>query len=162
MKKLSCALLLVALGGHAQESPVDPLVAMGQRNDAINWAYALRDPLRRLKDRVVTTYGIASLAGIVCAVDQPRGAVMYREAIADLDSLEGDFVESKQVLPVATFSGMWKLAVIAGKKCDPHLPPPSEGAREWRENERREAPAYLEKARKKISDNPDRAAQLGQ
>jgi hypothetical protein len=158
-----CAFLLTAWCGRAQDTPVDPLVAMGQWNDALNWVSALRDPLRRLNDHILTTYGIASLGAIVCPMDRSLGAVMYREAIKDLNTNPySGFLDSKKVLPVATFSGLWKLVVEPSKKCDPNLPRPNDGARARRESERSQAGPYLEEARKKIADNPDRAAQLGQ
>lgn len=157
-----CAFLLTAWCGRAQDAPVDPLVAMGQWNDAINWTSAIRDPLRRLTDHVVTTYGLASLGGITCPLDRSLGADMFREAVEDLNNLPtGSFMESKKVLPVATFSGLWKLVMGPGKKCDPRLQP-NDRARARRENERGEVGTYLQKARDLLADNPDRAAQLGQ
>ena len=142
---------------------MDPLVAMGQWNDAINWTSAIRDPLRRLTDHVVTTYGLASLGAITCPVDKALAADMFREAVADLNNIPtGGFLDSKKVLPVATFSGLWKLVMGPGMKCDPRLPQPNDGARARRENERGEVANYLDQARKQLADNPERAAQLGQ
>jgi len=43
--------------------------------------------MRRMSNPVVTAYGIASLAAVVCAVDKGVGADLFREALADLNSL---------------------------------------------------------------------------
>ncbi len=108
---------------------------------------------------VVTTYGIASLAAILCTADKSIGAGLFREAIADLNNVPDDiFRDSGKVLPVATFSGLWKVVMGPGAKCDAALPQPSDHAREKRESERRQASAFLEQA--KFTDDYDRAAQL--
>jgi hypothetical protein len=157
-----CALVLAAAASaNAQDAPDEHLAVMAEWNDAISWTSALREPMRRMVNHVVTTYGIASLAAVVCPVDQPRAADMFREAVAGLNSLPGDpFHESRKTLPVATFSGLWKVVMGPGLKCDPNLPQPSDAARAKRDSERREASTYLAQA--KVMDDPDRAAQLAQ
>lgn len=134
---------------------------MADWNDAISWTSALREPIRRLTNRVVTTYGIASLATVACPVDKELGSDLFREAVEDLNSVpDATFHDSKKVLPVATFSGLWKLVMGPGMKCDARLPQPNDRARAKRDAERQEAASYLEQA--KVADDPDRAAQLAQ
>ena len=134
---------------------------MAEWNDAINWTSALRDPLRRMTNHVVSTYGIASLGAVVCPADQPLAADLFREAVASLNNLADDaFHDAPKVLPVATFSGLWKVIMGPGLKCDPSLPQPSDHARARRDSERSEAPSFLQQA--KLADDADRAAQLAQ
>jgi hypothetical protein len=130
-------------------------------NDAAAWASGLREPMRRMTNPVAVTYGIASLAAILCPVDKPLGADLFREAVSDLNNTPDDmFRDSGKVLPVATFSGLWKLVMGPGAKCDATLPQPSDHAREKREAERRQAASFLAQA--KFTDDYDRAAQLAQ
>ncbi len=134
---------------------------MAEWNDAINWTSALREPMRRMTNHVTSTYGIAWLAAVMCPADQSIAADMFREAVAGLNALpDASFHDSQKVLPVATFSGLWKLVMGPGVKCDPGLPQPNDQARAKRESERREASSYLEQA--KVTDDSDRAAQLAQ
>jgi hypothetical protein len=134
---------------------------MADWNDAISWTSAVREPMRRLTNRVVTTYGIASLATVACPVDKELASDLFREAVEDLNSVpDATFHDSKKVLPVATFSGLWKLVMGPGMKCDARLPQPNDRARAKRDAERQEAASYLEQA--KVADDPERAAQLAQ
>jgi hypothetical protein len=156
-----CALCLALVCAEAQDAPDEHLGAAAEWNDAINWTSALREPLQHLTNHVTSTYGIASLAAVICPADQSIGADMFREALAGLNELPGaSFHDSQKVLPVATFSGLWKVVMGPGVKCDPSLPQPNDEARAKRESERREASSYLEQA--KVTDDPDRAAQLAQ
>jgi hypothetical protein len=146
---LICAAL--ALSAQAQDQAAV--------NDAVSWVSGVRDPLRRMTNQVVTAYGIASLAALVCPVDKGVGSGLFHEALADLNGIpENIFQDSTKLLPVATFSGLWKLVVGPGIKCDPALPQPSDHARERRDAERRQAAAFLAQA--KFTDDYDRAAQL--
>jgi len=159
-----CALVLFgAAAAHAQDAPAEPLLTLADWNDAVSWTSALREPIRRLTSRVVTTYGIASLADIACPLDRSLGSDLFREAVTDLNSVpDASFHDSRKVLPVATFSGLWKLVIGRGLKCDAALPQPNDRAREKRESERREASSFLGEARIRMSDDPERAAQLAQ
>lgn len=153
--------MLVAWCGYAQETPGTFLSASAEFNDAINWTSALRDPMRRMTNRAVTAYGIASLGAITCPVDKGLGADLFREAVVDLNNVpDAIFRDSKKVLPVATFSGLWKAVMGPGKKCDSRLSAPNDHAQARRDSERSEASSYLEQA--KVTDDPERAAQLAQ
>ena len=155
-----CALLLAAAPARAQNPP-EPFSAMSDWNDAISWTSAIREPMRRLTNRVVTTYGIASLATVACPFDKDLASDLFREAVDDLNSVpDATFHDSKKVLPVATFSGLWKLTMGPGMKCDARLPQPNDRAWEKRDSERREASSFLGQA--KVAEEPDRAAQLAQ
>jgi hypothetical protein len=153
-----CSALLAAAAAQAQNND---LAAIAEWSDALSWTSALREPMRRMTNPVVTAYGIASLGAIVCPADQSLGADLFEEAVADLNAIpDSVFHDSLKVLPVATFSGLWKVVVGPGMKCDPALSQPNDGARAKREFERREAASFLEQA--KLADNYDRAAQLAQ
>jgi hypothetical protein len=158
--RVICALCLAVLCAEAQDAPEEHFGAVAEWNDAINWTSALREPMRRMTNQVTSTYGIASLAAVMCPADQSIAADMFREAVAGLNALPDTFRDSQKVLPVATFSGLWKVVMGPGVKCDPSLPQPNDQARAKREAERREASSYLEQA--KVTDNPERAAQLAQ
>lgn len=156
---LVCAVAVTACLFAQDASPA--LADLAAANDAISWAAGLREPMRRMTNPVVTAYGIASLAALICPADKGVGSDLFHEALTDLNNLPGNvFQDSRRALPVATFSGMWKMVVGPGLKCDPTLPPPSDNARQRRELERREASAFLAQA--KFTDDYERAAQLAQ
>jgi len=137
------------------------LSAIAEWNDAFSWTSGLRDPIRRMTNAVVIGYGIASLGAIACPFDKSLGADLFREAVADLNNVpDGMFHDSPKVLPVATFSGLWKLTMGPGMKCDATLPQPNDRAREKRASERREAASFLSQAQ--ATGDDDRAAQLVQ
>lgn len=134
---------------------------MAEWNDALAWTSALREPMRRMTNPVVTAYGIASLGAIACPADQALGSELFHEALADLNAIpDGAFHDSPKVLPVATFSGLFKIVVGQGVKCDPDLPQPNDHAKAKRDAERHEAAQFLAQA--KMVDDYDRAAQLAQ
>lgn len=162
MPRYICALALAAATcAKAQDAPVEPISAIAEWNDALSWTSGLRDPIRRMTNPVLTTYGVASLAAIVCPFDTGLGSDFFREAVADLNNIPDDiFHNSGKVLPVATFSGLWKVVMGQGMKCDATLPQPNDHARAKRESERREAASFLDQA--KVTDDYDRAAQLAQ
>src|SRR5581483_3222895 len=68
------------------------------------------------------------------------------------------FQDARKALPVASFSGMWRVVVTPGLKCDPRLPQPSDSARAKREFEKRQSNVFLSQA--KFTDDYERAAQL--
>lgn len=157
------ALLVIAAAAKPQEPS---LAAIGEWTDALSWTSSLREPMRRMTNPVVTTYGIASLAAIACQFDEPLGSGMFREALADLNDLpDGIFHDFGKLLPVATFSGLWKLVLGPGIKCDKSMPQPNDRARAKRESEKSEAGSFLKQAKEDLKQpkdavDYDRAAQL--
>src|SRR5258708_5401995 len=78
--------------------------------DAVEWTVAQRGRMALMANPVVRIYGTASLARTVCPVDPSAASGLYRDAIASLFNLVDDaFTESSTtVLPVGSFSGLWK------------------------------------------------------
>ena len=95
-----------------------------------------------------------------------RASGLYRDAIASLFNLpDRAFAErGTTVLPVGSFSGLWKYVVPAALKCDPGLAAMAENqrARERMIAERTGANATLRRARELLNDKTmlDRAAQV--
>jgi hypothetical protein len=123
---------------------------------------------------VVRVHGTASLAAVVCAEDRSEAAGLYRDAISAMHNLPQDSftVKGTTVLPVASFTGLWKYIVPAAVKCDPSLAEAAanQRSRERLEAERAGANATLKRAWELIDpsqvldkqDNNDRAAQIAQ
>jgi hypothetical protein len=119
--------------------------------DALEWAVALRGRIREMHNPVVVAYGTGRLAAVVCAKDPVPGAGIFRDAIAFTDGIASDAFLQKgtTVLPVASFSGLWKFVMPAALKCDATLYQPSIAAR---------AKARMDEERRKANDTLHRAA----
>src|SRR5437016_3474893 len=91
--------------------------------DALEWTVAQRGRMAQMTNRVVQVHGIASLGALVCAEDRGAGSSLFREAITSLHGIpQSNFDERRtMVLPVASFTGLWKHVVPAALKCDPGL-----------------------------------------
>src|SRR5689334_19265509 len=91
--------------------------------DAIEWTVSQRGVMAQMSNPVVRVHGTASLARVVCPADSSAASGLYRDAIASLFNLpDGAFGErGTTVLPVASFSGLWKYVIPAALKCDPAL-----------------------------------------
>src|SRR5437660_8959911 len=87
--------------------------------------------MQQMANPVVRTYGTSSLARVVCPVDQSAASSLYRDAIAGLFNVSsGAFGErGTTVLPVASYSGLWKSVIPAALKCDPGLAAVAENQR---------------------------------
>jgi hypothetical protein len=164
MKCWLCLLLTAASVAFAQDSP--------KLRDALEWTTAQRGRMNEMTNRVVRVHGTASLAAVVCAEDRSAGAGLYRDAIGALHNLPQDAFTGKgtTVLPVASFTGLWKYVIPAAVKCDPALAEAAanQRSRERLEAERAGANATLKRAWELIDpsqvldkqDNNDRAAQI--
>ncbi|MGD0498666.1 MAG: hypothetical protein ABSC23_09555 [Bryobacteraceae bacterium] len=115
-----------------------------------------------MQDPVVSLYGRARLAALVCQLDKAAGSKMFREAWTDLKSLSDDaFDASKTPLPVATFSAMWALVIPPAKACDRDVPWDDNRLLERRDAEgRNKANLWLNKALN--TADPHRVAQLAE
>ena len=121
---------------------------------------------------VVRIHGTASIARLVCPLDPVAASGLYRDAITSLFNVSsGAFGErSTTVLPVGSFSGLWKYVVPAALKCDPGLASTAQNqkARERLDQERAGANATLRRAYGMLdpelvldkADMLDRAAQV--
>lgn len=137
--------------------------AAAQPRDGLEWAVALASRFASSTNPVVTDYAYARLGEVVCGKDPAHGAELLRQALAGLNLVTLDnFTWSGHVLPVSSYTGLFKLTTAAARKCDPSL----EGsvnlasAQGKMDEERRLANTRLSQARGFIKDNPDRAAQL--
>jgi hypothetical protein len=137
--------------------------------ETVEWIVSLRGRMAQMANPVVRVHGTASLARTVCPVDPSAASGLYREAISSLFNLpDGAFGErGTTVLPVGSFSGLWKYVIPAALKCDPGLVAVAENqrARERMTAERTGANATLRRALEVLNsdkrDMADRAAQIG-
>ncbi len=156
--------LLVCGALYAQDSD--------KMRDALEWTVALRGRMAQMSNPVVRVHGIASVARLVCPLDPVAASGLFRDAITSLFNIgTGAFGErATTVLPVASFSGLWKYVVPAALKCDPTLSSTAQNqqARERLNAERTGANATLGRAYGMLSpelvldkaDMLDRAAQV--
>src|SRR5215471_12848373 len=140
--------------------------------DALEWTSAQRGRMTQMTNRVVQVHGVASLGALVCAEDRSEGSGLFRQAIAALHSVPSSSFTEKgtMMLPVASFTGLWKYVVPAALKCDPGLAEAANSSQDKArlESEKRNANATLLRAYELIDprnpldklDNNDRAAQL--
>jgi hypothetical protein len=169
MFRATIAIFAVCFACTAQER--DPL--RDPLRDSVEWTISLRGYMAQMANPVVRVYGTASLARAVCAVDSAAASSLYRDAITGLFNISTSAFGERgtTVLPVASFSGLWKYVIPAALKCDPGLAAVAENqrARERMTAERVGANATLGRAYALI--NPqlpldkqmmlDRAAQVG-
>ena len=132
--------------------------------DALEWTVALRGRMAQMANPVVRVHGIASVARVVCPVDPVTASGLFRDAITSLFNVPGSAFGDRgtTVLPVASFSGLWKYVVPAALKCDPSLASAAKNqqARERLEAERAAANATLIRAYGLISNSLDKADML--
>jgi hypothetical protein len=140
--------------------------------DALEWTVALRGRMTQMSNPVVRVHGTASIARLVCPLDPVAASGLFRDAITSLFNVSSNaFGErSTTVLPVGSFSGLWKYVVPAALKCDPGLASTAQNqkAKERLDAERAGANATLRRAYGMLSpdlvldkaDMLDRAAQV--
>src|SRR6185369_8125126 len=160
----TAACLLICTAAFAQDA--------NKLRDALEWTVALRGRMTQMATPVVRIHGTASIARLVCPLDPVAASGLYRDAITSLFNVSSSaFGErSTTVLPVGSFSGLWKYVVPAALKCDPGLASTEQNqkARERLDAERIGANATLRRAYGMLSpdlvldkaDMLDRAAQL--
>jgi hypothetical protein len=132
--------------------------------DALEWTVALRGRMAQMASPVVRVHGIAAIARLVCPLDPVTASGLYQDAITSLFNVPGGaFGErSTTVLPVASFSGLWKYVVPAALKCDPNLASAAKNqqARERLDAERAAANSTLSRAYGLLSGSLDKADML--
>jgi hypothetical protein len=140
--------------------------------DALEWTVAVRGRMTQMANPVVRVHGTASIARLVCPLDPVAASGLFRDAITSLFNVSSNaFGErSTTVLPVGSFSGLWKYVVPAALKCDPGLASTAQNqkAKERLDAERAGANATLRRAYGMLSpdlvldkaDMLDRAAQV--
>src|SRR5437016_8644857 len=151
-----CTLALACLLACDAFAQADP-------DAALEWALALGGRFRELHNPVAGTYALASLATLVCTRDKGKGSELFHDSLSRLDSLGlASFNENGPVLPVSSYSGLWKFVLPAALKCDLDLAQFAAGdaAKAKMDEERRQANKKLQTAIGIVESNPDRAAQL--
>jgi len=119
VKRAALLLAFVSLAG-AQEK--DTLEKEKNSRDGLEWALALRGRFREMHNPVVSTYALGRLASLVCAKDRTAGSGLFREALTRVNMLpDRAFSETGPVLPVSSFSGLWKFINPEALRCDPSL-----------------------------------------
>ena len=140
-------------------------VVCAQNNPALDWAMTLRGRYQLFKEPVVSVYATANLGALVCTADHSAGAGLYQDALRGLSLLTPQqFLDSKHVLPSASFTALWKSVTGGAAKCDASLEQFFDGerARAKMETERQNANRTLRLGRSLIEDSPDRAGQLAE
>src|SRR3954468_21052480 len=107
-----CAVIIWLLGFAPAASFAQPT---SRQRDALEWTIALRGRIAQFENPVVRVHGLEGLAHFVCPLDTVAASGLYRTAITGLFSVSnGAFNERMTtVLPVASFSGLWKYVVPA-------------------------------------------------
>jgi hypothetical protein len=157
----ACWLVLCPAAAWQNQETAAP--AADAHSEAVRWAAGLAGRMRDLRDPVAAIWGQARVGALLCADDPASASAIFRQAIESLGLLPGDaFSAPVAVLPVASFSGLWGFVVRAGVRCDPALGQylDANAARKRMEEERRAANGRISEALERISDNPDRAAQI--
>ncbi|MEO8100252.1 MAG: hypothetical protein ABI811_21300 [Acidobacteriota bacterium] len=144
-------------------------VAWGQPDtstiDAINWARGIAGQFANLSNPVVSGYSLAKLGTLVCDYDRLNASVIFSQAIARINTVQVSFfIDPKTpLLPIASFTGLWKMVAASALKCDPSLASlvdtPSFELRKT--DERQQANNnVIQSAMDRYIDDPDRGAQL--
>jgi hypothetical protein len=156
MRATVALLLAFACAAFAQ----DP----DKTRDALEWTVALRGRMAQMANPVVRVHGIAGIARMVCPLDPVTASGLYQDAITSLFNVPGSAFGERgtTVLPVASFSGLWKYVVPAALKCDPSLASAAKNqhARERLDAERAAANATLSRAYGLIGSTLDKADML--
>jgi len=155
LNRVALLLVFVSLAG-AQEKEKNS-------RDGLEWALALRGRFREIHNPVVASYSLGRLASLVCAKDRTAGSGLYREALTRLNMLpDRAFSDTGPVLPVSSFSGLWKSIMPEALRCDPAIGGVVNAGhiRVRMAEERQKANFNLSTAREIVESQPDRAAQL--
>jgi hypothetical protein len=144
---------------------IPALPAQTPNPPVVQWAVALGARYQTLHEPVVTVYGTSALAALVCEIDRPAAQSLYQDALRSLSQLTPQrFTEARHMLPVASFTLLWKSVTGNARKCDPKLEQyfDTERAHAKMQLERRNAMDTLRMAQGRIDSNPDRAGQLAE
>jgi hypothetical protein len=135
-----------------------------QTRDALEWTVALRGRMAQMASPVVRVHGIAGIARVVCPVDPVTASGLFQDAITSLFNVPASAFGERAttVLPVASFSGLWKYVVPAALKCDPNLASAAKNqqTRERLDAERAAANSTLSRAYGLLSGSLDKADML--
>jgi hypothetical protein len=121
--------------------------------------------LRTLHDPAIIAHGLSRLGVLVCPRDHGAGVALFRDVAVRIETLElRSFLTATRPLPVPSFTALWRGARAAAVACDPALASDfdRDTSKAKMEEERRLSDEMLDRARARIEENPDRAAQLMQ
>ena len=163
MRKWLGACLLVMCPAAAWQNRGTAAPAADPHSEAVRWAVGLAGRMREMHSPVAAIWGQARVAALLCPDDPASASAIFHQAITSLGLLPANaFTAPAAVLPVASFSGLWGFVAQAGVRCDPALGRrlDVDAARKRMEEESRAANSRISEALERISDNPDRAAQI--
>lgn len=155
--------LIIASVALAQDTPPDPALA---RRLTVGWATGVAGRFVTVSNPVVSAHSLARLAALTCEYDRNAASGMMRQAITRLNAIPANIFFDEQVprLPIASFTGLWKMISASVKKCDPSLTGliDTQAFELRRNDERRNAnSSVIARALNLHEEDPERAAQLG-
>jgi hypothetical protein len=132
---------------------------------SVSWATALASRFVIVGNTVVSAHSLGRLGELICAHDRLAASGVYRQAIIRINSIPPEvfFDEKQPVLPIASFTGLWRMISASAQKCDPGAESllNAESFKQRRYDEQRAANnGVLIRALQLIEDNPERAGQL--
>src|ERR1051326_7192666 len=144
-----------------------PLAAQNQPADseAVRWSIALGGRFRDLREPVVAAHATGKLAVLMCPYDRIPAAALFQDSLNRLRFLTPQsFRSPSQLLPVPSFTALWKLVAQAAEDCDPDLRRywDLERAQAKMRFEHDQATETLKRGNSLIESRPDRAAQLAE
>jgi hypothetical protein len=155
------ALLVVGVAPSAWSQEVGPPKTLDAA-DLVNvpdWVAGLEARFTQIHNPILVAYAKAKLASLICPLVPISGKTLFRESFVDLRNLpSGGFDDSPTVLPVSSFTALWKLVVPPASKCDANAVFVDPGVNRRIESDRLEANARLSRAQ--ITADVDRATQL--
>ncbi len=132
--------------------------------EAVRWASGLSDRFRRLSNPVTSAWALEELGIKLCEHDQAVGAGLLRDAIARVKFVPDDAFQggTGPVLPVASFTKLWRVITANAVECDPSLAS-AVNVQQYEDRileERREANTNVANAQQHIDEYPERTAQV--
>lgn len=132
---------------------------------SVSWATALASRFAIVSNTVVSAHSLARLGELICPHDRIPAVGVYRQAIVRINSIPPEvFFDDKQpVLPIASFTGLWRMVSASAKKCDPATESllNTDSFTQRRFDEQRAANNGVTlRAMQLIDSNPERAGQL--
>jgi hypothetical protein len=133
--------------------------------DTVNWAVGIASQFALVSNPVVSIHSLARLGQLTCEQDRSAAAGMFRQAIIRINTIPADifFDDKVPLLPISSFSGLWRMVATDAVKCEPGLALLiNTPAFEQRRNDERQRAtnSLIARATNRFPDDPERAAQL--
>lgn len=162
---LAAGVLTAALSG--QDVPPAAELDVQARRTAVGWATGVAGKFAIVSNTVISAYSLGQLAALTYEYDLSAASGMFRQAIGRLNAIPWEIFFDAQVprLPVASFTGLWRMISTSLKKCDLTLAGliDTQAFELRRNDERRNANNSVIAqimALKRYEQDPDRTAQL--